>query len=254
MNFKLPSIVRCALILLASTMLMGCESFTSRVLHRQPNDSMARQCYPKKTKGVPVKLKVPSHVEVSIRETYFMVPENEESDKPDSGPKIQVLQSVTGNRVLRVETETIYTDKVFTIDFPRPVAGTLDLGSEEGDGLQFDSENYLKKISGDITDNTLSTIGTGLTSLAGPDGGANEPVEGDSMSAVKAKLFKKADYEEFTRIIAFQRFDIAEQGWEEQMHAFVEQHLGQCNPPCATASNGGVVIAQPQNLNYECNE
>lgn len=220
----------------------GCTSFRSLIMHRQEDDSLSRQCCPRKTCGVPVKLKVPSHVEVAIVETYFIIPPrgNEDNKKP---PKIQTLTPNGRNRILSVEKSLEYTDKVFTVDFPRPFAGTLSLGDQDSDkaGLEFDAEQYFKSIRGKVEDETIDTI----TKVLGSD--AFAATTGETTRALNVKV-ENGNYQRLKRVVAFQRFDISEQGWEDQMQAFIDQHLGQCNPPCGTCDLGAIInsVTPPQ--------
>ncbi|MEM7456915.1 MAG: hypothetical protein AAF456_21405 [Planctomycetota bacterium] len=228
------SIVRAfALITLLTCILStGCESFTARVMHRLDNDTLVQQVWPRKTKGVPVKLRVPSHAEVAIVETYFLIPGGEGiADRPRTGPRIQTLSANNNsNRILDVDINYAYTEQVFTVDFRRPAAGTLDL-LDSDNGLEFDTANYFKSISGSATDETILDITAGLSGL----GGGGEQAEAESArvdDSIKLGTDPDSVYKQFKRVIAFQRFDIAVPGWEHQMHAFIEMHLGQCNPPC----------------------
>lgn len=53
--------------------LSGCTSFRTTALYRMDNDSVTAECPNKKLKGLPVKLKVPSHVRVSIYENQVIL-------------------------------------------------------------------------------------------------------------------------------------------------------------------------------------
>ncbi len=267
-NFIRTLSIGCVIIsLVAAT---GCTSFRSTIMNRYSNDVLRPQAETRTARGVPVKLKVPTHMEVKIVETYFLgtvegkaqpaelqlkddtveikskydisSPEFVAPEQPSGNVEGKVNYQITkpavpsiptmfrpgiekGLRVLNVETKLIYTEKVFTVDFPRPFAGTLSLLDGEGDGVTFDSEQYFAKIRGEYKEETLSTINSILGSEA--TAGLLTSASGE-MVEVEDSKFKK-----LTRVVAFDRFDINECHWEEQMQAFVEHHLGACNPPCA---------------------
>lgn len=60
----------CIMVAVAAT---GCTSFRTTVLHRFSNDSVKPQMTNQKLKGLPVKLKVPSHVHVTIYEEQVIL-------------------------------------------------------------------------------------------------------------------------------------------------------------------------------------
>ena len=257
-------VLQCVMAALLST---GCTSFRSTIVNRLSNDSLRPQSETRTARGVPVKLKVPTHMEVRIVETYFLgsLPGQKvqttsiadqqykakavydvsnganltvsELDKAAVDIKLNTETKTTpaiptmfqpgkerGNRVLNVQTNLIYTDKVFTVDFPRSLAGTLSLTSDDGDGITFDQEQYFASIRGSYSEETLSTINSIL------EGQITQGV--GTSAAGRTVEMDGAKFKPLTRVVAFDRFDISECGWEARMQAFVEQHLGACNPPC----------------------
>lgn len=255
----------------------GCTSFRSTIANRLSNDTIRPQCETRTTRGVPVKLKVPTHVDVRIVETYFMGPGpsvrtqapakltgaddikipvdysvnsdhtvtlTPKTDQATPNPAefdIEIEAAVEssptvmhrpgshqGFRILNVETEPIYTDKVFTVDFPRPIAGTLSLttgGDAKSEGITFDESQYFNSIRGSYKEETLQTINEILSPST---------ASGTSTSSgnTVVTLDKTDHYTELKRVVAFERFDISECGWEQRMQAFVDLHITHCNPPC----------------------
>lgn len=59
-------------------LLAGCASFKTTALYRFDNDSVVPECNNEKLKGLPVKLKVPSHVRVNIYEQQVILANTEE--------------------------------------------------------------------------------------------------------------------------------------------------------------------------------
>ena len=216
----------CFVVLIGS----GCTSFRSTIVNRTSDDSLRPQCGTRTTCGVPVKLKVPSHMEVKIVETFFL---HKSTSSDGSGdPEIYGLRAKTDpkaekgdQRILNVVTELIYTDKVFTVDFPRPFAGTLSLTSSGKDGINFDSEQYFSSIRGSYKEKTIETVSSIVGGLAG-----------QGTSAINYDVLNNDKYRKLTRVVAFDRFDINECGWEGKMHLFINQHLGHCNQPCGVVN------------------
>ncbi|WP_145377631.1 hypothetical protein [Symmachiella dynata] len=122
---------------------------------------------------------------------------------------------------LNVTTKTIYTDKVFTVDFKRPAGGTLDL-SGDNKGVDFDAEQYFKSIAVTYEEETLAQINTALGTL--------KPTLNQSSSVRLAS--NNSDIKTATREVARARFDISEPCWEEQLQAFVDQHVTDCFLGC----------------------
>ncbi len=122
-----------------------------------------------------------------------------------------------------VETELQYTDKVFLVDFKRPAGGILDLKE-----ASMDDEQYFAKIQADVEERTLADISTALNRVSGPLadvlGGertnvavptSSETPDGETNATVD---FQKS-------VVATQRFDINELGWEQRLQGFVNSHI-----------------------------
>ena len=219
-------------VLVGLLFVTGCTSFRSTVLHRNDNDSLTPQRCWRSTKGIPVTLKVPSHLEISILEVYQRIPGRIE-DEQVIPPEVVTLTKPGQARLLDVKAELKYTPKVFTVDFARPLAGTLNLSG--GDAISIDSEQYFAKIKGTVTDATISTIDEIVKSdgLKGLLTNAGSGAAGDASCVLLAPDVCNTDKIEFDqRVVAFQRFDINEPGWEDKVAAFVDHHLNACSVPC----------------------
>ena len=208
----------CLIILLATS---GCTSFKTTIMQRASDSRL----YPNQpcalTTGIPVKLKVPTHVEVTVKETYFI----EKSE--DAGTKRTVYRELPIKDTkscpinpLYVTTKVIYTDKVFTVDFRRPAGGTFTLSE-----TSFDSEQYFANLKAAYTEKTLEDIGTALTTLKTIPGiGSSGETKGNVNLSVGE------------RQVASMRFDISELGWEDCLNEFVSQHLGPTAMICPAAT------------------
>ena len=197
------------LILLIPLLHVGCTSFNTMTLGRLDNDSLFVECFGHKQKGIPVKLKVPTHVVVSIYEQQVLL-------RGDDGVRLQSFSPPQ----YEVESELSYTDKVFLVDFVRPAGGSLTIGSPGSNGITFDDDQYFKTIKAEVQEETMKQIGTALDTVKGALTSAGGIVEGEDTDHPNLKFEKS--------IIACQRFDLARPHWEEEVNAFVEEYIGEC--------------------------
>lgn len=207
--------MRCANVLMACAVVVmisaaGCKSISSTALNRRSNDLLVNDC--KSTSGVPIRIKVPSHFQVHITETFMM--QNEGSNK-----KWEIVK--VPQPLLNVETNLRYTDKIFTVDFKRPAAGTSKYGAE------FTDEQYFASIQHELEDKTIAETSAAIGNLIGAI----------SKAAGGATVTPPANANIFTgtRTVAWAEFDINDPGFEEQVQAFVHHHVNCChscaNPP-----------------------
>lgn len=214
--------MRCVAVLLVIS-LGGCKSISSTPLNRHDNDSYTRNVDPTRErmqarpfKGIPITLKVPTHLEVSIVETYYIY-NNAKSDEPVS---LTEFGSSPGNRNLSVSANIVETNKVFTVDFKRPASGSLSYNATLGEDQYFDS------ITNTIVDTTITDVTNAITSIA--------PLLGVGTSAAPEFVGDqiKDNVIVANRVVAFQRFDINACDFEEQVRIFLDQHLNACAPNC----------------------
>ncbi len=202
----------------ALLVLGGCTSFTSTALKRFDDNSYAGQSngqsgllgQARPFKGIPITLQVPTHLDIYIDEIYFV-----------KLTKHAATEIPGDTRLLKVRTEVINSDKVFTVDFKRPGSGILDLD------MTFDQdEQYFKSIVSQLEDDTIkdtaTLIATSIESIRGlsASSGLEEGIE----SALKA-----ANIVQDTRVVAFQRFDLNSPTFEQEVECFVNTHLNDCN-------------------------
>lgn len=212
------------LTLLTCAFFTGCTSFTSTVLKRfddntysgQSNGQNKKHGRARPFKGIPITLKVPTHLDVYIEETYFV--------RLDKTAATELLHDKM--RLLDVRTEVIKSDKVFTVDFKRPAAGFLDLD------MSFDEEEqYFKKIVSRLQDDTITDtanlVATSIKTISALSA-SRTPLSDSVTSSLQARRI-----EQDTRVVAFQRFDINSPSFEHELECFVQRHLNSCNQ-CAT--------------------
>jgi hypothetical protein len=190
------------LILLVGT---GCTTLTSTMLHRKEDEQFVKNRH-KPFKGLPMTMQVPTHLDVWVRETYFL------TNTPEGYREVDL----NGQRFFDIETVPVKTKKVFVVDFKRPGAGSLKYS------LGFNDEQYLNKIANKIEDQTLQDIADAVQTVS--------PVLGGLPTKTAGKLSSRLT--EATRDVAFRRFDLDRPTFELELNDFVAQAISQCtNPP-----------------------
>ena len=202
-------------------LLGGCVSYQSTIMSRTPDDRLHRnsnQC----SRGIPVTLKIPTHMDVRIEEEYFIT---------QAGDKTAIPQL---SRSLRsVAMQKVYTPKVVTVDFVRPAAGTLALADGQEDGIKMDPEGYFASIQAKIDDQTLTDITAQKDNLAKILGrGSIRSAKAVSAGGETIDAGDDSAWQSYKTMIAYKRFDISEPGWEIAMQDFVDQYIQCQNNPC----------------------
>ncbi len=220
LNFSIVFLLLCS---------VGCASYRSTIMSRLPNDRLRRnsdQC----VKGIPVTVKIPTHVDVTINEEYFIA-QGAPADKDGDLDKAIIVTQIPnlGKPLRTVSLVTVYTPKVLTTNFVRPAAGTLAIGNNDSDGITLDPDNYFATIQATIDDQTLKDITAAIPNLKTAFGLKN-PLA--SKVAAGGEATELSGCESFNSVIAFKRFDINIPGWEEELQAFVEQHISCQQQPC----------------------
>lgn len=153
-------------------------------------------------KGVPITLKVPTHVNLTIFELHYMFA----GDGPTRRLKLPFV-------VRDFSQEFVYNEKIFTVDFKRPAAGLYNLN------LDLTDDQYINELQHDITDDTLKQVGALLKDVA-PKGFSGFKTVGGHTDA---------PYEEIKSVVAVGMFEIEHPEFEEQMMAFINWHLNQAH-------------------------
>lgn len=225
------------LMLLGLTILacVGCTTISSTMLNRTDGDSFYRNS---KTRGVPIRLKVDSHVDVFIEEQFLL------RKVSTSNSEFNLVEVDLPGRHLSVRTEIVQSDKVFTVDFKRPGAGTLEYEAK------FNDDYYFSNINNQLEDNTIektadlaATVGslfgistTGDESEDGETDPKGDDASGDSKNkdndpdqALNPKVGTEVkNLFPQRRVVAYKRFDLDDPCFEENIRAFVDLHLNAC--------------------------
>lgn len=207
-------------ILFVSVLLaqMGCTSMTSTMLTRDESN----QFWTRKGKlnGVPITLKVPTHAQLTVFETHYLVTDERGRTHPLPLPCV----------IRDFSQDFIYSEKIFTVDFKRPAAGLYNLH------LLMTKDQYISKLQHDVTDRTIQQVTnlvgrffpTGLARTAGVEDGESEPI-----------------FEEVQSVVAVGIFEIEAPDFEQEMSAFVNYHLNQ--PQHAMVAAPDVKVLQVPN-------
>lgn len=220
---------------------VGCTSISSTFLHRLDDDAMVGisngqagiNQHARPFKGIPVTLKIPTHLDISIVETLMFV------DQPESG---KLTHLPLARRHLDVLPEVQVSDKVFTVDVKRPAAGSLDYEIEFQDGKG--NPQYFSQVGYHVVDQTIRDI-TAVVANLKPIG----PLSGESTGRASATKQKEGDgvvLEPMVRTVAWKRFDLNAPDFEDQVLFFVNQHVNDCH------SCGVVQTQEPMSLEPEC--
>ncbi len=225
----------------ALAVMAGCSSARTNMLHRDESNTMWER--ERHLHGVPITLSVPTHCKVYVTEKHFLIDKSETTVKetkevkgPDNTvtiPASSTTRTISGIErmalpvvVRDVRHEIIFTDKIFTVDFIRPAAGTFNLD------VDFNNQ-YFKKIQHDVVDETIDDVGNLISKIA-PKGvfgvTASNPGE-----AVSAKLFPVES------VVAVGIFEIDSPDFEQQVMAFVNCHVNKSHtaligPPGVTGA------------------
>lgn len=251
-----------ALLLLVCT--PGCASMRSTMLNRTEADTFVKNGLP--TKGVPVTVRVPSHLDVWVVETmYYDASERKlnEDDKEHPFVEFKAIEfPVDVNRNLKLRTKLIRTEKVMTVDFVRPAAGIGEYNVKFDQAGQDDKsrQQYITQFESMIYDRTMEDTANLVASLVPnvaaqprtPDPTAVTPfwleqkfalssAGGDVVSSnnpdteASDVTYDKDVFGNLIvkdRVVAYGRFDIDACDYEEQVRAFVDLHLNACHDCC----------------------
>lgn len=186
-------------------LLLGCTSFSSVLLHRgEDNQGWERE---KHLHGIPITLKVPTHVRVDILAKHVFL--------LDDGT---VKRSRAPFALRELNYNFIETEKIFTVDVKRPAAGRLNAT------VDLDPENqYLKQISEQLADETISEVGNLIAAIA-PGGLVGLPTNDSRRATALDERVK-----EVTSVVASQVFEVDAPDFELQVMQFLNRHLNCCH-------------------------
>ena len=177
----------------------GCNSIRSTMLTRDEGNNYWTkvECLD----GVPITLKVPTHIRISVIDQHFLT-------KVSAGGVSKWERVELDVPVRSVAVNYIYTEKIFTVDFARPAAGTMDLTLEMDE-----KEQYFKKIQDKVTDETIDDVAN-LISKVAPSGLFIPASSGDD-----------ASLKEVSSTVAVEIFEIDDPTLELKLSEFLMCHV-----------------------------
>ncbi len=210
--------IAAALLLALST---GCGSIKTTAYDRLEDDTLIANP-DQHLKGVPVTLKVPTHLKLTIEEKTFWRVDGSE------------LIPVSSCRATRdVTPEVQYTEKIFLVDPVKPGAGTSEYGfsfvsNTQNADPKYNGTGQLKGLNYKITDNTITESALLLEKSIGFVNAFPKPKKpeakitgfGDGNETVAA-----LDVIETTRVVAWSQFDINSEYFEEDVMGFLNTYL-----------------------------
>lgn len=168
--------------------------------------------------GTPITLKVPTHLRIYVYEKYYM--------EKVSVAGVSRWQRADVPTLHDFGSEILYTDKIFTTDFIRPAAGTLNLD------VNYTPDQYVQRVQQDITDETLKDVTKLLETLPGKF----FPLPGAKLASGQ----DTADWKEIKSVVAANVFEIDDPHFEMNISEFVQTHL---NSKCT--DNNSALVATP---------
>lgn len=224
-------IFRIGIVLILFASSTGCNSIRTTFMTTNECGDLERDSIGCR-QGLPVMVKVPTHVEVKVEETrYYELPTIAAPDGVEGegeGTKFDFSQELTRVKLATSRTPTIttvFTEKMVLLDPKRPASGSGSFAfgfPSTGDGIgkgSLTSAKY-KAVdttlidSGNLITTALATFGTGVpTSLA--------------TSANGGKVIST------TNVIAYKRFPI-DCNVEAEIQRFLDQHINSCSKDCLT--------------------
>lgn len=206
----------CALAALTLLVGLGCNSIKTLPMDRSEGGHLSPNP-PCPLQGVPVMLRVPTHLDVTIEEVeYWQV--GEES-------LIPLNQDIRGRHI---STEIQYTEKMFLVDPKRVASGTGFYGFGFDGAGDNAGKGYLKSAAYGATDTTLSQTAALITNIAKAAGGAPMSAEGITAKS----MLEATTVIPTTRTVAFRKFDINRPTVDEEVRCFCQQYLNACQTDC----------------------
>jgi hypothetical protein len=190
-------------------------------------------------RGVPVKLRVRTHVDVYVKERYVLTRVG--GDKSNQWMEKSLGDCKAPTRLLFVDTEEIYGDQVVITDFKRPASGSIDMD------VEFNEQSYFKNVHSKVVDTTITDSTALLTTVLTGTGILKASLDGNTLESYNTESLQWQE-----RVVAYQRFDINAADFEQQLEKFIIDHLNSCNQ-CenvdssqSLSRNEGVVHARIQ--------
>ena len=205
----------------------GCNSIRTTALDRSENGALSCSPQTSALKGVPVMLKVPTHIEVKVYQRDFWY--------QDTGSEKLVL--VPNQLQTRyVKTEVKETEQMFLVDPKRPAAGTGIYGftfSSSGQNASSPGHGYLTGIQYKADDETLLKSASLVNSIAAALLSPPPGNQGTKSNAVDRADKARIPTVSTDRLVKMKRFDLNSPSIDGEIKQFLDANLNNCNS-CGT--------------------
>lgn len=212
------------LMLLFVPTLSGCVAMKSQMWSRAEDDHL----YPdtdKPIRGIPIMLKVPSHIEIIVKQKLYAT--HSAGDKTKEGT-INIIPLARPD--LEVSAVLKYTEKMFVVDPVRVASGSGSYGfgfsppaaggvKNANDQLEH-GHGYLNTLDYKAVDTTITTSATLLQSILS----LNSPE-----AATKKSFDAGFDVITIERMVAYHRFDLGSPCVDEEINQFLQEHMNCCH-------------------------
>ena len=210
-----PLTLKCCILLISVSAICGCSTSSSTFLFK--DEFNLNWLNIKHLKGTPITLRVPTHVKVYVYEKKFL-----QAVTAGGVKEIKFIETATPMRDFA--QDFIYTEKIFTVDFKRPAAGTLNLQ------VDYTADQYIDSVKQDITDETIARTGEFFQRL-----GASGLIQ----TSANAGKNVEENIKEVKSVIAVGVFEIDAPDFETQVMDFLNIHLNvSCDQPNCKYSGG----------------
>jgi hypothetical protein len=186
---------------------LGCTSIKSKPLSNDGHGNWYSSANLKGTKGVPCKLKIAKGTRVNVLEQIAVFADGRVA--PFGYGKFPEAESI---KVF--EVEDIKEDLYFMVHIPRPVAGTLEIGSEDKPGYKFNSDGYLIGLGAKIVDTTIQDVTSVVKALT--------PSKTTTSTNAEKEAEPKVEYVIKNRLVATRDFYWDDPNWQIEMNQWIE--------------------------------
>lgn len=202
----------------------GCNSIRTTVLDRSEAGCLTSKPIAGHLKGVPVMVKVPTHVEVKVFQREFWYQDN------DSDRLVPIKNEIPTRYV---NTDLKQTEQMFVVDPQRPAAGTGIYGFRFASGATSPQEGdlgkgYLRGIEYKSDDKTLTESAKLVNSIASfllaPGAGA----PGTLSSTQDLEFGQSVPIVSTDRLVSFRRFNINSPTIDADITTFLNEYLNNC--------------------------
>lgn len=214
--------------MLALIAVPGCCSFRTTAVDRTENDCLIvnPEC---PMRGIPVSLRVPTHLELSVIETTYWEKQKFPGKKPTLVPLTTCRPTRSVNHIIKE------TEKIFLVDPVRPAAGSSNYGftfQSNSDDTTKASESagkgYLQNVQYKIDDKTIEKsaelFSNAVSLITALQTAANQG-EPNTSNLITTE-----------RAVAYARFDINSPSFEVDVASFLDCHINNASPECSSCA------------------